>query len=257
MIAAERGLLVTEHEETLLLKLDRPEARNAVDLGLAQAIAEAMDELNRRDDLRAAVIAGGPPVFCAGMDLKAFARGELPRVDGRGFAGLVQAPPAKPLIAAVDGPALGGGLEIVLACDLVVASPRASFGLPEVRRGLIASGGGVMRLRERLPYQRALEMVLTGNPMDATKAHSWGLVNRLVEPAQVLDEALSMAAQITANAPLAVRASKEVFCLSRDWPLGDQFARQEDVARRVRESADATEGARAFVERRKPLWSNR
>jgi enoyl-CoA hydratase len=189
------------------------------------------------------------------MDLKAFLRGESPRVEGRGFAGLVESTPAKPLIAAVDGPALAGGFEIVLAADLVVAAPTATFGLPEVKRGLVAAAGGLTRLPVRLPRAVALEMVLTGKTMTAAQLHPLGLVNRLAPEGDVLTAALELADEIAANGPLAVRASKKVVDESPGWPAAEAFERTRQIVTPVFDSNDAREGAAAFTERRTPVWT--
>ncbi len=250
-------LLVSEQGRVMVLTLNRPHARNALTEVMAHQIAAALDELDRRDDLTVAVLAGAGSAFCAGMDLKGFARGERPVVPGRGLAGFIAARPRKPLIAAVDGPALAGGFEVVLACDLVVASERATFGLPEVKRGLTAAGGGLMRLRERIPYHVALELILTGNPLDVETAHRYGLVNRLVPAGTAFAAALELAEIVAANAPLAVAASKQVFVASQDWPESERFARQESIVDPVRKSADAREGALAFTEKRVPSWTGR
>jgi enoyl-CoA hydratase len=248
-------LKVSERGRVLVLEMDRPEARNAMSLQMAQEIADALDLLDSRPDLSVGVITGANQTFCAGMDLKGFARGERPVVEGRGFAGLVQRPPTKPLIAAVEGYALAGGFEIVLACDLVVASEAAKFGLPEVKRGLTAAAGGLMRLQRRIPYHLAMELVLTGRMWPATEAAEVHLVNRLAEPGSALDEALRLADEIAANAPLALAASKQVIVRSQDWQIDEMFDRQHEFVQPVRESADAKEGALAFVEKREPRWS--
>lgn len=256
-VSGGTDLLIDYRDRVLVLTLNRPAARNAVDLSLATSLASALEEFDRRDDLSVAVLAANGPAFCAGMDLKAFSRGELPVVPGRGFAGLVAARPGKPLIAAVDGFALAGGFEIVLSCDLIVASERAVFGLPEVRRGLCAGAGGLMRLRERIPYHLAMELILTGDPIDAVRAHELGLVNRVVEPGRALDAAVALAQRISENAPLALAASKQVFVASQHWPEEERFARQSEFIDPVRRSADAQEGARAFVEKRAATWTGR
>ena len=252
--AAPGPVLTSQHGATLLITINRPQARNAIDLATAEALARAMEELDSRADLAAGVLAGAGPVFCAGMDLKAFLRGERPSVGDRGFAGLVGRPPAKPLVAAVEGPALAGGFEIVLACDLVVAAQTATFGLPEVKRGLVAAGGGLLRLQHRVPFNLAVEWALTGAVIDAATAHQVHLVNRLVPPGTAVDTALELAASIAANAPLAVRASKQILHESRDWPWPDAFTRQAPIAEAVRGSADAREGALAFTQKRSPVW---
>src|SRR5690606_25781094 len=252
--ADEPELQVSERGRVLVLTMNRPKARNAMSLAMSRQIAEAVDELDRRPDLSVGVITGAGGTFCAGMDLKGFARGELPVVEGRGFAGLVQQPPAKPLVAAVEGYALGGGFEVVLACDLVVAGEQAQFGLPEVKRGLTAGAGGLLRLQERSPYHLAMELLLTGRMWPAAEAADAPLVNRLTAAGGALDGAIELAEQIAENAPLALAASKQVLVRSADWPLDEKFTRQNEFLDPVRTSADAKEGARAFAEKRKPVW---
>ncbi|WP_416062260.1 crotonase/enoyl-CoA hydratase family protein [Rhodococcus indonesiensis] len=251
----ERVVLTERRGRVLVVTLNRPNVRNAVDREMASALASAMDRLDNDPDLSVGVLAGAGGYFCAGMDLKAFLRGESPRVEGRGFAGLVEAPPAKPLIAAVDGPALAGGFEIVLAADLVVAAPTATFGLPEVRRGLVAAAGGLTRLPARLPRAVALEMILTGASMTAAQLHPLGLVNRLAAESEVLQEALALAETIAANGPLAVQASKKVVTESPGWPPAEAFERTRRIVMPVFDSNDAREGAAAFTERRTPVWT--
>ncbi|HYH30952.1 MAG TPA: crotonase/enoyl-CoA hydratase family protein, partial [Pseudonocardia sp.] len=199
-------------------------------------------------------LTGAAGTFCAGMDLKAFVRGETPVVEGRGFAGLVERPPAKPLIAAVEGYALAGGFELVLACDLVVAAEGATFGIPEVRRGLVAAAGGLLRLPKRIPYHQAMELALLGGHIPAARARELGLVNRLVADGTALDAALALAAEISANGPLAVRASKRIVASVSGWPEDEMWERQAEIAGPVSASADAVEGARAFAEKRAPVW---
>ncbi|KUP97818.1 crotonase/enoyl-CoA hydratase family protein [Thermobifida cellulosilytica] len=250
-------LLVEERGRVLVLTMNRPRARNAMSQAMAFQIAEALETLDSRPDLSVGVITGAGGTFCAGMDLKGFARGERPIVPGRGFAGLVQQPPKKPLIAAVEGYALAGGFEIVLSCDLIVASSEAKFGLPEVKRGLTAAAGGLLRLQHRIPYHLAMELVLTGRMWPATEAAEVRLVNRLTEPGKAFEAALDLAEEVAANAPLALAASKQVLVNSVDWPLDTQFERQEEYVDPVRKSADAKEGALAFVEKREPRWTGR
>ena len=237
-----------------VITLNRPQARNAVDLATTEALAAALDEFDARDDVAVLVLTGAGGTFCAGMDLKAFARGERPRIEGRGFAGLTEAPPAKPLIAAVEGWALAGGCELALSADLIVAARDARFGIPEVKRGLFAAGGGVLRLAKALPYQRAMEMALTGDPLPAEEAHRFGLVNVLTEPGGALAGARELAARITVNGPLAVRASKQLVAGSVGWTDRAALDAQQALADRVFASADALEGARAFAEKRAPVW---
>ncbi|MCZ2804406.1 crotonase/enoyl-CoA hydratase family protein [Modestobacter sp. VKM Ac-2983] len=237
-----------------VLILNRPAAKNAVDLATTEALAAAIDEFEARDDVAVLVLTGAGGTFCAGMDLKAFARGERPRIEGRGFAGLTEAPPAKPLIAAVEGWALAGGCELALSADLVVAARDSRFGIPEVKRGLFAAGGGVLRLAKALPYQRAMEMALTGDPLPAEEAHRFGLVNTLTEPGGALAGAHELAARIVVNGPLGVRASKQLIAGSVGWTDRAALDAQRELADRVFGSADALEGARAFAEKRPPVW---
>ncbi len=253
--ATEPDLLVEERGRVLVLTMNRPAAKNAMSMAMAHQIADALQMLDDRADLSVAVITGSGGTFCAGMDLKGFARGERPVVEGKGFAGLVKQPPNKPLIAAVEGYALAGGFEIVLSCDLVVASNAAKFGLPEVKRGLTAAAGGLLRLQHRIPYHLAMELVLTGRMWPAADAADVHLVNRLTEPGGALAAALELADEIAANAPLALAASKQVLVRSDDWPLTEKFDRQEEFVNPIRESADAKEGALAFVEKRTPQWT--
>ena len=250
-------LLQQREGAVLVLTLNRPERRNAISLALAHALADAIDAFEADDDLCVAIITGAGKGFCSGMDLKGFSEGESPFLPSRGFAGLTQQPPAKPLIAAVEGFAVAGGCEIALACDLIVAAEDARFGLPEVKRGLIASAGGLLRLPQRIPYHVAMEMALTGESMGAETAKGHGLVNRVVPAGQALASALELARAVAANAPLAVMASKEIVQKSRDWPQESMFELQAPLARSIGESADALEGARAFVEKREPRWSGR
>ena len=240
-----------------VITLNRPEARNAVNRAVAEGLAAAMDVLDSRDDLTVGVITGAGGSFCAGMDLKAFLAGENPSVPSRGFAGLTQRPPAKPLIAAVEGNALAGGFEIALACDVIVAAQDARFGLPEVKRGLVAAAGGLLRLPHRIPYQTAMELALTGGFLNAPRAAELGLVNRLTEPGGALDGALDLARRIAANGPLAVRASKQIIVRAPNWTADEQWERQREIVGPVFASADAQEGARAFAEKRAPQWEGR
>ncbi|MGM7666555.1 crotonase/enoyl-CoA hydratase family protein [Microbacterium sp. A93] len=255
MSREEQPLIIEERGRILILTLNRPQARNAMSLQLSEELAEAFEMLDSRPDLSLGVITGAGGTFCAGMDLKGFARGEIPIVPDRGFAGLVQRPPRKPLIAAVEGYALGGGFEIALACDLIVAASDATFGLPEVKRGLTANAGGLLRLTHRIPYHRAMELILTGRMLPAEEAGELQLLNRLSAPGAALDDALELAEQVAVNAPLALATSKQVMVESVDWPLAEQFERQHDYVNPIRTSNDAAEGARAFAEKRTPVWT--
>ena len=240
-----------------VITMNRPNARNAVNGAMAVQLAAAFQELDDRPDLHTAVLTGAGGTFCAGMDLKAFRTGERSTVEGRGFAGLVERPPNKPLIAAVEGHAVGGGFEIVLACDLVVAGRSASFGLPEVRRGLVAAGGGLLRLPRRIPYHQAMELALTGQPMGAPRARALGLVNQIADDGQALAVARRLAALVGANAPLAIAATKRIVHQSTDWPSEEAFACQDLIVEPVRQSQDAREGTAAFVQKRTPAWHGR
>jgi enoyl-CoA hydratase len=238
----------------LVVTINRPHVRNAINASVAQKIAAAMDLLDQRDDLRIGVLTGAGGVFSSGMDLKAFLRGEVVKIPGRGFAGLTEGPPAKPLIAAVEGFALAGGFELALACDLIVASRLATFGLPEAKRGLVANAGGLVRLPRQLPRRIALELVLTGEPMSAERAAGFGLINYMVEPGAALNSAVELARKVAANGPLAVSASKRVMNESQDWLSAELFERQSKLTAPVFASADAREGATAFTEKRAPIW---
>lgn len=240
--------------QVLVITINRPEARNAVNAAVARGVAAALDELDASAELRAAVITGAGGTFCAGMDLKGFLAGENPTEGGRGFGGIVARPPAKPVIAAVEGYALAGGFEIALACDLIVASEAATFGLPEVTRGLVAAAGGLIRLPSRIPYHLAMEIALTGDRFPAGRLHAAGLISRLVPAGEALAEARQLAARIAANAPLAVAASKRIIVESADWPASEAFDRQNEISSPVFGSADAIEGAAAFAEKRAPVW---
>lgn len=237
------------------LTLNRPDVRNAIDLPTAEAVSAALDEVEARDDITVGVLTATGTTFSAGMDLKTFnATGQRPLTE-RGAFGIAERPPAKPLLAAVEGKALGGGLEIVLACDLIVAAEDAVFGLPEVKRGLVAAAGGALRLPRRIPRAAAMELLLTGEPITAQRAADLGLVNRVVPPATAADEARRLAGAITVNAPLAVRTAKFLADVSVDWPFEEAFARQAPYTDHVRSSEDAAEGARAFVDKRAPVWT--
>src|SRR4026209_58824 len=207
---SEQPLLTERRDRVLLITLNRPDARNADDVAVAEAMAEGLDELDGDDGLSVGVIAGEGKGFSSGMDLKAFATGERPWAKDRGFAGIVQKPAAKALIAAIEGFAVAGGLEIALACDLIVAAKGAKLGIPEVKRGLVAAGGALRQLPRRLPAAIAMELALTGKTMSATRGAELGLINRLAEPGQALDVALELAGEVAANAPLATAASKSI-----------------------------------------------
>ena len=248
-------VLVEREEGVLVITINRPAVRNALDRAASQAIARAMDLLDADPALRLGILTGAGGHFCAGMDLKAFLRGERVELEGRGLAGIVETPPRKPLIAAIEGYALAGGCEIALACDLLVAADNAQFGIPEVRRGLIAGSGGLIRLPQRIPRQIALEYALTGELMPAVQAHQWGLVNRLTAPGGALDGARALARAITVNGPLAVQMSKRVMAEAPTWPASEVWARQRELLEQIITTNDAREGALAFSEKRAARWS--
>lgn len=240
-----------------IIAINRPAVRNAIDLPTAEDIAAALDDFEARPEVRAIVITGRGGFFSAGMDLKALtATNQRPITAARGAFGIVEKPPVKPLVAAVEGAALGGGLEIALSADIIVVAENARLGLPEVARGLVATAGGVLRLPSRVPRAVALEMIMTGSPISAERAHEIGLVNRVVPAGTALDGAVELARTIAANAPMAVRAAKAVAVNSMGWDGYDGFALQRRYTDPVRESADAAEGARAFVEKRPPVWQD-
>lgn len=254
---SEAAVLTERRERVLVITLNRPDQRNAVNAALAQGIAAALDELDADAELSVGVITGAGKGFCAGMDLKAFVAGESPHVDDRGFAGITRRAAVKPLIAAIEGFAVAGGLEVALACDLIVAARGAKLGIPEVKRSLVAAGGGLLRLPRVLPRGIAMELALTGEPMLAERGYELGLVNRLAEPGAALETALELAEQIAANGPLALAASKRILNESVDWPEAEFFERQQEIAGPVMRSEDAREGATAFAEKRPPVWRGR
>ena len=250
-------VLIDYEDGLVIITINRPQAKNAINRAVSYGVCAALDELDARDDLRVGILTGAGGNFCSGMDLKAFLRGEVTRVEGRGILGIAMTPPKKPLIAAVEGYALAGGFEAMLACDLTVASRDAKFGIPEVKRGLAAAAGGLMRLPRVIPQRIAMELALTGDMISAERAAQYGLVNILTEPGQALAEARRLAARIIANAPLSVAASKRVVVEQRDWSIAEMFERQLAITAPVLASEDAREGARAFAEKRPPDWKGR
>ena len=241
----------------LIITLNRPAQKNAVNLEVAKQVAAALDVLDADAELAVGVLTGGSEIFSAGMDLKAFAQGQLPRIPGRGFGGLTRATVRKPLIAAVEGWALGGGFEMVLACDLIVAAENARFGFPEVTRGIVPAEGGLVRLPHRLPYHVAAQLLLTGEPLPAPEAGRYGLVNVVTAPGSALDGALELAARIAKNAPLALAVVKEVMHVTPGLSDDDAFRRQDELSDGLIKSEDAHEGAVAFAQKRQPVWHGR
>jgi crotonobetainyl-CoA hydratase len=251
------AVLVERRGHVLIATINRPAALNAINRDVASLLAEALEDAEKDAGIRAVVLTGaGDRAFSAGADLKAVARGE-PLMEAHlahwGFAGYVRHPIGKPTIAAVNGLALGGGAELVLASDLAIAAERATFGLPEVKRGLAAAAGGVLRLPTQIPRKIALEWMMTGDPVDARTAAQWGLVNRVVPDDTVLAAALDLADRISRNAPLAVRASKRIAALSEE----DGWSRNDAEVAALKSSRDAQEGPRAFAEKRAPVWQGR
>jgi enoyl-CoA hydratase len=253
----EPRLIVERRDAILLLTLNRPRVRNALDAKISHEIAAGLDELDADAGLRVGILTGAGGNFSSGMDLKAFGAGERPVVEGRGLAGFAQRAPRKPLIAAVEGYALAGGFEVVLACDLIVAARDAVFGLPEVKRSLLAAGGGLIRLPRRIPYHAAMELALTGDPIGAERAAELGIVNRLAEPGGALDGAFELAGTIAANGPVAVAAAKEVLGFAAEIGEQEAWERQTPINEAIGRSEDAREGALAFVEKRVPVWKGR
>ena len=240
-----------------VITINRPEARNALNAAVAVGIRDAVDELDADGELRAGVLTGAGGTFSAGMDLKAFLKGETPAFPGRGLCGITQTPPRKPLVGAAEGWALAGGFELLLACDLVVAGASARFGVPEVQRSLVAGAGGALQLTQRVPRALALELLLTGDPIGAARAAEIGLVNRVVDDGKALEEAIGLAERIAANGPLAVMATKQIALHGGDWSAAERWDEAARLMRPVFTSEDAREGARAFAEKRAPVWQGR
>ena len=250
-------VLVEHRGAVQVIVINRPEARNALNGAVAAGIRDAVDELDGLDELRAGVLTGAGGTFSSGMDLKAFLSGEVPSFPGRGLCGITQTPPRKPLVGAAEGWALAGGFELLLACDLVVAGASARFGVPEVKRSLVAGAGGALLLAKRVPRALALELLLTGDPIDAARAAEIGLVNRVVPEGGALEAAVELAERIAANGPLAVMATKQIALSGGDWPPEQCWDQAAGLTAAVFASQDAREGARAFAEKRAPVWRGR
>jgi enoyl-CoA hydratase len=250
-------VLIERRGAVQVIVINRPQARNALNAAVAAGIRDAVDELDASGDLRAAVLTGAGGTFSSGMDLKAFLAGEVPSFPGRGLCGITQTPPRKPLVAAVEGWALAGGFELLLACDLVVAATTARFGVPEVKRSLVAGAGGALLLTQRVPRALAMELLLTGDPVDAARAAEIGLVNRVVAEGTALEAAVDLAERIAANGPLALIATKQIAYHAADWPADQRWDQAAALQAPVFTSQDAREGARAFAEKRPPVWQGR
>jgi len=244
-------------DHVLVITLNRPEARNAFNREMAEEMEAIVDRYEDEKELRCAIIQANGPTFSAGQDLKAAMKGEMAATKKRGGFGIMSKPPLKPLIAAVEGQALAGGMELTLCCDMIVASKEAVFGLAEAKRNLVAVGGGCFRLPHRIPYPIAMELILTAEPRPAKDMHAFGYVNRLVEPDETFDEALKLSALVTRCGPLALRASKEIAwrSVSENWSDEDGWREQGPIASVAHNSKDRTEGLKAFAEKRDPVWS--
>jgi enoyl-CoA hydratase len=247
-------LLSETRAQVLLLTLNRPEAKNAFNAALSRALSDALDRFEEDPALRVCVLTGAGGSFCAGMDLKALLQGEVSSTEKRGGFGIMAHPPNKPIIAAVEGYAVAGGMELALCCDLIVATEASKFGIPEVRRGLVAVGGALFRLPKRIPYHVVMELALTGELYSAERCQQLGLVTRVVPPGAAVDAAIELAQRIAQNGPLAVAATKQILQRSLEWTEEQAWKEQHKLARPALRSKDATEGARAFAEKRPPVW---
>ncbi len=254
---SEAPEVLTEVQDgVLIVTMNRPEAKNAMNKAQAEGISAAMDRLEAENDLRCAVLTGAGGTFCSGMDLKGFLRGERPSIEGRGFGGLTEWTPSKPVIAAIDGYALAGGMELAMSCDLIVCNSGAKFGIPEAKRGLAAAAGGLIKLPRQIPPRIAMELALTGDFVDAKRAYELGFVNRIVD-GPALEGALELAKAVAANGPLALIASKAVIRQSHTWSDEEMWTKQGALVMPVFASEDAREGAAAFAEKRKPNWKGK
>jgi enoyl-CoA hydratase len=251
------AVLTERRGNVLLVTINRPEVRNAVNAAVAAGIAGALEELDSDEELSVGVLTGAGGFFCAGMDLGAFVKGESPWFGDRGFAGIAQRASRKPLIAAIEGFAVAGGMEIALACDLIVAAEGAKLGIPEAKRSLVAAGGALLRLPRRMPYHVVMELALTGDPLPAERFHEFGVVNRLAKPGGAIDAAFELAASVAKNAPLALIASKQILQQQFDWSSAEMWEKQGAISGPVFASEDSKEGAAAFKEKRDPVWKGR
>ncbi len=253
----EQPVLTERRGSVLLITLNRPAVRNAVNAALAAGVAGALDELDGDDSLSAGVLTGAGGFFCAGMDLGAFVKGESAWFGDRGFAGITQRASRKPLIAAIEGFAVAGGMEIALSCDLIVAAKGAKMGIPEAKRSLVAAGGALLRMPRRMPYHVVMELALTGDVLPAERFHDFGLVNRIAEPGTAVDTALELAATLAKNGPLALIATKQILQEQFDWSSAEMWEKQGAISGPVFASEDAKEGSSAFKEKRDPVWKGR
>jgi enoyl-CoA hydratase len=251
------AVLSERRGNVLLITLNRPEVRNAVNAAVAEGLAHALEELDADEELSVGILTGAGGYFCAGMDLGAFVRGESPWFGDRGFAGIAQRSARKPLIAAIEGFAVAGGLEVALACDLIVAAKGAKLGIPEAKRSLVAAGGALLRLPRRMPYHAVMELALTGDVLPAERFHELGVVNHLAEIGQAVEVAFELAERLAKNGPLALIASKQILQEQFDWSSQEMWERQGAISGPVFSSEDAKEGANAFKEKRDPVWRGR
>ena len=249
-------VLTEVRDGILIVTINRPEAKNAMNRAAAEGIAAAMDRLDSEDDLRVAILTGAGGTFCSGMDLKGFLKGETPSIEGRGFGGITEKGPVKPLIAAVEGYALAGGMELMISCDMIVANSGAKFGIPEAKRGLAAAAGGLMKLPTMIPQKIAMELALTGDFIDTARAYELGLINRVTD-GSALDAAIELANAVTANGPIAVRVSKQIVIESQGWSRDEMWIEQGKLMPQVFMSEDAREGSLAFAEKRAPNWKGK
>ena len=256
-MSEENPVIVDVADGVMTITLNRPSAKNAVNKSVAEGVAAAIDQLEADPNLRVAILTGAGGTFCSGMDLKAFVQGEMPMVEGRGFGGLCEYTCVKPIIAAVEGYALAGGFELAISCDLIVASEASKFGIPEVKRGLAAAAGGLIKLPKQIPIRIAKEWALTGDFVSSTRAYELGLINEVVPAGTALEAAKTLATKIAANGPLAVAKSKEIVDNAQDWTSDVMFANQNKIVMPVMTSEDAIEGATAFAEKRAPVWKGR
>jgi enoyl-CoA hydratase len=251
---ATKLVLTERHDGVLTMTINRPAQKNAVNHETAVQLASALDLFDADPELSVGVLTGAGGTFSAGMDLKGFAHGDLPTIPGRGFGGLTRAAVRKPLIAAVEGWALGGGFELALACDLIVAAEDATFGSPEVRWGIVAAEGGAIKLPRRMPYYVATRLLFTGEPLTAAEAKEYGIVTELTPPGAALEKARELARRVAKNAPLALVAIKEILRTTEGVDDPEAFNRQDEIIAPVLSSDDAHEGALAFAEKREPVW---
>jgi len=251
---SSEALLSEKREHILVLTLNRPHAKNAFNAELSNALSDALDRYEEDNELRVCVLTGAGGSFSAGMDLKALLKGEKSFTKKRGGFGIMTLPPSKPIIAAIEGYAVAGGLELALCCDLIVATTTSKLGLPEVKRGLVAVGGGLFRLPKRIPYHVVMELALTGETLPAERFQQLGLVNKVVPEGQALSAALELAQRISQNGPLAIAATKQILAKANEWSEEEAWREQRAIASRALTSKDAIEGSRAFAEKRPPVF---